>query len=270
MINIKPIAAFSDNYIWMLQKNNSNQVVLVDPGDEKKITSFLEKQSLQLVAILITHQHYDHTGGVAKLVDQFPQVKVICPHAIVSEPPLPIDLPIAEFITHPVQHGDSVEIIELGLHFKVLAIPGHTLDHVAYFGDGRLFCGDTIFGCGCGRLFSGTAQQMSASMRLLSTLPAATKVYCAHEYTLDNIGFAKWVEPENKHILLRDKEDLAKQEKGLPTLPSTLALELKTNPFMRFNILQVKQAAEKYAGKELKNDAEVFAAIRQWKDMEYD
>ena len=270
MLNIKPIPAFSDNYIWMLQKDNSRQVVLVDPGDERKITTFLEDESLQPIAILITHQHYDHTGGVAKLVKQFPRVKVICPDAIVSKPPLSIDLPIAELITHPVMDGDSIEICELDIRFEVMAIPGHTLDHVAYFGEGLLFCGDTIFGCGCGRIFSGTAEQMTESMRRMSALPAETKVYCAHEYTVDNIGFAKWVEPENQDLLARDKEDLARQENGMPTLPSTLAMELKTNPFMRYNLPQVKLAAEKYAQKDLHTDAEVFAAIRKWKDTEYD
>ena len=270
MINIKPIPAFSDNYIWLLQKDNSKQVVLVDPGDERTIITFFENNPLQLVAILITHQHYDHTGGVARLVEKFPQVKVICPDKIVSDPPLSIDLPIAEYITHPVTGGDSIEIMELGIHFDVIDIPGHTLDHVAYFGEGALFCGDTIFGCGCGRLFSGTARQMADSMTRLSALPAATKIYCAHEYTVDSIGFAKWVEPDNKDILERDKEDLAKQVKGMPTLPSTLDIELKTNPFMRFGVAQVIEAAEKFAGKKLQSDGEVFAAIREWKDTEYD
>jgi len=270
MLNIKPIPAFSDNYIWMMQKDNSKQVVLVGPGDEKKIISFLENESLQPIAILITHQHYDHTGGVARLVKEYPQVKVICPNSIISDPPLSIDLPVTEFITQAVADGDSVEISELGIRFDVIAIPGHTLDHVAYFGDGLLFCGDTIFGCGCGRLFSGTAQQMSKSMERLSILPVETQVYCAHEYTVDNIGFAKWVEPDNKDIQQRDEMELAKQEKGIPTIPSTLDIELKTNPFMRFKIPHVKQAAEKFAGKKLESDAEVFAAIRQWKDTKYD
>jgi len=270
MLNIKSIPAFSDNYIWMLQRDNCKQVVLVDPGDEKKIISFLEKGSLQPVAILITHQHYDHTGGVEKIVKQYPQVKVICPNTIISKLPLSIDLPVTEFITQSVRDGDSVEISELDIRFKVMTIPGHTLDHVAYFGEGVLFCGDTIFGCGCGRLFSGTAEQMSDSMSRLSTLSPETKVYSAHEYTVDNIGFAKWVEPDNEDILLRDEIELAKQEKGIPTMPSTLEIELKTNPFMRFKLTQVKQAAEKFSGKKLESDAEVFAAIRQWKDAEYD
>lgn len=254
----------------MLQKDSSRQVVLVDPGDEKKIMSFLEQASLLPVAILITHQHYDHTGGVAALVKRYPGIKVICHNSMVSKIPLSIDLPIAEFINCPVTDGDHVAIAELDIAFEVIAIPGHTLDHVAYFGEGVLFCGDTIFGCGCGRLFSGTAQQMTASMERLSTLPGETQVYTAHEYTIDNIGFAKWVEPDNTDITVRDNEDMAKQEKGIPTIPSTLAIELKTNPFMRYKVPQVRQAAEKYVGHGLDTDADVFAAIRQWKDREYD
>ncbi|MCW9014754.1 MAG: hydroxyacylglutathione hydrolase [Gammaproteobacteria bacterium] len=270
MLQIIPIPAFADNYIWMLQNDDSQQVVLVDPGDERKIMRFLEQESLQPVAIMITHQHYDHTGGVAALVKKYPGMKVISPDSIVSEKPLSIDLPIAEFITQPVSDGDQVEIAELGLQFTVLAIPGHTLDHVAYYGQGMVFCGDTVFGCGCGRLFSGSAEQMSASMDRLSALPAETRMYCAHEYTLDNIGFARWVEPDNQDIVARDNVELAKQEKGIPTIPSTLELELKTNPFMRFGKPEVKKAAEKYMGKALFTDAEVFAAIRAWKDQEYD
>lgn len=270
MLVIKPIPAFSDNYIWMLQKDSSQKVVLVDPGDERKIIKFLEQEGLQPVVILITHQHYDHTGGVEKLMKIYPDVKLVCPDKTISDPPLSIDLPVTNLITHPVTGGDKIKISELNLSFDVIDIPGHTLDHVAYVGGGHLFCGDTIFGCGCGRLFSGTAEQMTASMEKLSALPADTKVYCAHEYTLDNIGFAKWVEPDNVDLLQRDEIELAKQEKGKPTLPSSIDLELKTNPFMRYSIPQVKKAAENFSGKKLATDAEVFAVIREWKDTKYD
>lgn len=270
MLQIKAIPAFSDNYIWMLQKNEGREVALVDPGDERKILGYLEQNDLQPIAILITHQHYDHTGGVAALVRKYPGIEVICSDSIVSKVPLSIDLPVADFITRPVRDGSQVEIPQLDVTFDILAIPGHTLDHVAYFGEGVVFCGDTVFGCGCGRLFSGTAEQITASMEKLAALPTDTLMYCAHEYTLDNIGFAKWVEPDNPDILKRDEEEMARQEKGIPTIPSTLETELKTNPFMRYKVPAVRAAAEKYAGEKLNSDAEVFAAIRRWKDSEYD
>lgn len=270
MLNITPIAAFSDNYIWMLTVEGSRHVALVDPGDKGRILDYLQQNQLVPIAVLITHQHYDHTGGVAALALKYPGLRVIAPDRLPSRSPLSIDLPITEYVTERVAEGDTVEISELGIRFKVLAIPGHTLDHLAYFGHGMVFCGDTIFGCGCGRLFSGTAEQMVASMKKLSGLPPDTRVYCAHEYTLDNIGFARWVEPDNADVLQRDDDDMAKQEQGIPTIPSTMALELKTNPFLRFNQPQVIAAAEKFAGRPLSSDAEVFAAIRHWKDSAYD
>ena len=270
MLTITPIPAFSDNYIWMLSREGSKFVALVDPGDKGRILDYLQQKQLLPVAVLITHQHYDHTGGVAALAGKYPGLRIIAPDKLPSRTPLSIDLPITEYVTEHVADGDAVEIAELDVRFNVLDIPGHTLDHLAYYGHGMVFCGDTIFGCGCGRLFSGSAEQMAASMKKLSRLPSDTRVYCAHEYTLDNIGFARWVEPENPDLLQRDDDDMAKQEKGTPTIPSTLALELKTNPFLRFDQPQVIAAAEKFAGKALQSDAEVFAAIRYWKDSAYD
>jgi len=270
MLQIIPINAFSDNYIWMLKNDADNRVVLVDPGDEKSILVYLEKTQLQVVAILITHQHYDHTGAVAALLKKYPQVKIYCPAKQPSREPLRIDLPIQNLITHPVDDGDEFEITELGISFSVITIPGHTLDHIAFVGEGAVFCGDTLFGCGCGFLFSGTAEQMAASMNRLAALPPQTKMYCAHEYTVDSIGFAKWVEPDNEDIKQRDKNDMAKQLKGLPTIPSSIEIEIKTNPFMRFKEAVVIQAAEKYAAKKLITEGEVFLAIREWKNKEYD
>jgi len=270
MLQIIPINAFSDNYIWMLKNEGDERVVLVDPGDEKTILAYLQKTQLQPVAILITHQHYDHTGAVAALLKKYPHVKIFCPDKLPSLDPLRIDLPIQDLITHPVDDGDHIEITELGISFDVITIPGHTLDHIAFIGEGAVFCGDTIFGCGCGFLFSGTAEQMAASMNRLAALPPQTKMYCAHEYTVDSIGFAKWVEPDNNDIKQRDENDTAKQLQGLPTIPSTIEVECKTNPFMRFKEDIVIQAAEKYAGKKLNTDGEVFLAIREWKNKEYD
>jgi len=159
---------------------------------------------------------------------------------------------------------------ELETKFDVIATPGHTLDHLAYVAEGMVFCGDTLFAAGCGRLFSGTAQMMTASLAKLASLPSDTQMYCTHEYTVDNLGFAKWVEPDNQAILHRDSVEMEKQEQGLSTLPTTVALELNTNPFMRLHEPQVKLAAENFAGRGLQDDWEVFAALREWKDSKYD
>ena len=270
MLKITALRAFSDNYIWLLQRESQPQVVVVDPGQSEVVISYLNEHELQLVAVLITHQHYDHTGGVAKLLELYPDIAVIGPDRDCSEVKLDIDLLIPEFITYAVGEGDTVFLPQLGLEFDVISIPGHTLDHLAFVGEGIAFCGDTLFGAGCGHIFSGTAQMFSASFSKLAALPAAMKLYCAHEYTVDNLGFAKWVEPDSESIVVRDKIEMAKQEKGQPTIPTTVSLERATNPFMRLQQPQVKAAAENYAGKVLHNDWQVFAALREWKDSKYD
>lgn len=270
MLNITPVHAYSDNYIWVLQKDNKPQVVLVDPGQAEPVIRYLDENNLQPVSILITHQHYDHTGGVADLLDQYPDMSVIGPYKAPSKVKLQIDLLIPELITYTVDEGDTVFLPELETKFDVISIPGHTLDHLAYIVDGLVFCGDTLFAAGCGRLFSGTAQMMTESFSRLAALPAETLMYCTHEYTVDNLGFAKWVEPDNQDIVSRDEVEMEKQEKGVPTVPTTVGLELSTNPFMRLKQPQVKQAAENYAGKPLNEDWEVFAALREWKDEKYD
>jgi hydroxyacylglutathione hydrolase len=149
-------------------------------------------------------------------------------------------------------------------------VPGHTAGHIAYYGVDALFCGDTLFAAGCGRVFDGTFEQLSVSLQRIAGLPAETRVYCAHEYTLDNLGFAIWVEPESEAVARRIVEEQAKRQAGLPTLPSTLSLELATNPFLRTGEQSVHLAAEKAAGRALETPGEVFTALRQWKDREYD
>lgn len=270
MLTITPVKAYSDNYIWVLQKENHPQVVVIDPGQSQPVLDYLEQQQLEPLAILVTHQHYDHTGGVAELLQHFPHLHVIGPYLNPSEKPLSIDLPIEKLFTWTVGEGDTVFIRELDLKLDVIAIPGHTLDHLAYIGDGIAFCGDTLFAAGCGRLFSGTAEMMTASLQRLAALPADTRLYCTHEYTVDNLGFAKWVEPENGDILERDEIELGKQQQGIVTLPTTVALESKTNPFIRLQQPAVKQAAETFAGQALQQDWQVFAALREWKDTKYD
>jgi len=270
MLNITPVRALSDNYVWILQKEQQNQVVIIDPGESLPVLDYLKENNLSLAAILITHQHYDHTGGVAELLDEYPYIPVIGPAIAPSKVKLGIDLVIPELITYTVGEGDTVFLPELAMKMDVIAIPGHTLDHLAYIGEDMVFCGDTMFAAGCGRIFSGTAQMMTTSLSRLAALPEEMKMYCTHEYTVDNLGFAKWVEPDSQVIIERDEMEMAKQENGQVTLPTTVALELATNPFMRLREPGVKQAAENFAEKSLNEDWEVFAALREWKDTKYD
>jgi hydroxyacylglutathione hydrolase len=259
MLTITPIPAFADNYIWMLQREGCSAVALVDPGEATRILRMVEEKQLRPFALLITHHHGDHVGGVRALLERFPHMKVYGP----ANEKIP-------GMTHPLREGDKIHLAELDAHFSVLDVPGHTAGHIAYYGEGALFCGDTLFACGCGRLFEGTPEHMTQSLDKIASLPPQTLVYCAHEYTLSNIGFAQWVEPESVDLKLRDDVDMARQEKGIPTVPSTLDMELKTNPFLRYRVPTVKAAAEKFAKKKLNTDVEVFAAIRYWKDSEYD
>ena len=270
MLTITPVPALSDNYIWILQRNDLPQVAIVDPGQSTPVIKYIQANKLQPVAILITHQHYDHTGGVAELLDAYPDIEIIGPDRDPSDIKLSIDLPIADLFTQKVCDGQVVEIPQLDIRFRVKAIPGHTLDHLAFYGESVVFCGDTLFGAGCGRIFSGTAQQFAASISFLMSLPESTIMYCAHEYTVDNLGFAKWVEPDSASIKQRDELEMARQEKGLPTVPSSVGLELKTNPFVRLQQPEVRQAAINFAGKVLTENGEIFAALREWKDSKYD
>ncbi len=252
MPSIDPIPAFMDNYIWVIR--NSQHAAAVDPGDAAPLLDYLESEHLDLVAILNTHHHADHVGGNLELKERF-SCSIYGP-ATESIPGL----------THPVNGGDKVALPELGMDFEVIDIPGHTLGHIAYYGNDALFCGDTLFGCGCGRVFEGTMEQMHASLEKLSSLPENTRVYCAHEYTLANIRFAKAVEPYNEAILNREMEDAELRKRGLPTLPSTISLERSTNPFLRCGVHDVTLSAQRHAGKQLDDRASVFETLRMWKN----
>ncbi|MET0089738.1 MAG: hydroxyacylglutathione hydrolase [Candidatus Thiodiazotropha sp.] len=259
MLEITPLSSFDDNYIWVLRNPGSSQVVVVDPGDETPVLEWLRETSSQLSAVLLTHHHYDHVGGVPELAEAFPG--------------LPVFGPANEKIrglTHPLREADRPEIPGLEADLRVLEVPGHTAGHIAYYGEGALFCGDTLFAAGCGRVFDGTFEQLSRSLLRIADFPADTQVYCAHEYTLDNLGFAQWVEPDNPDIAERLSMDRAQREAGLPTVPSRLASELQTNPFLRTRIPAVVSVAEQKAGQTLATPASVFSALRQWKDREYD
>lgn len=254
-MNISPIHAFDDNFIWLIHGGDS--AVVVDPGDEEPVFERLARDGLRLTAILITHKHGDHTGGVGALRNAYPDTPVYGPaHENTSG------------VSHKVGEGDRVEVA--GTTFTVMDVPGHTEGHVAYYGGGVLFCGDTLFSAGCGRVFSGTHAQLHASLQRIAALPPETLCYCAHEYTLDNLGFAKWVEPENPAIIARENEVRVLLQQGIPSVPSTLSVELATNPFLRVGEETVIRAAESYAGRKLTGGEAVFTAVRTWKDKEYD
>jgi len=251
MTSVIPIPALEDNYIWLIR--NKDCAAVIDPGEATPVLAYLDQHQLHLTAILITHHHGDHVGGNSELA---------------RHEPVPIYGPRHEgiaSITHPVGEGDTVRLAELDMEFAVLEIPGHTAGHLAYYGANRLFCGDTLFGCGCGKLFEGTPSQMHASLQRLAHLPDDTAVYCAHEYTLTNIQFAQEVEPANPALASREQQDRQSRQRGLPTLPSTIGLERATNPFLRCDQPVVIAAATAWAGHRLAGPAEVFAALRQWK-----
>ena len=215
---------------------------------------YLAREGLTLAAILATHHHPDHVGGISELVEM-KKVPVFGP----KSEPIPA-------LTHPVGQDDRVEIPELAAEFSVLDIPGHTRAHVAYYGLGSLFCGDTLFACGCGRVFEGTAAQMLSSLSKLAALPDETRVYCGHEYTLANIKFARAVDPDNAVLAAREERAKRLREAGRPTLPSTLGEERATNPFLRCAEPVVVESANKYLGTRIGDPVSVFAAIREWKN----
>lgn len=258
-LRIEPVPAFDDNYIWLLSREGYDGCAVVDPGDEDPVIAVLDARGLWLEAILVTHKHGDHVGGIAGLKARWPGALVYGP---ANEPIRQIDKRLGA--------GERVALEGLGVEFEVFDVPGHTEGHIAYLGQGALFCGDTLFAAGCGRVFSGTFEQLSDSLRRLAALPADTRVYCAHEYTVDNLGFAKWVEPDNPALLQREREVARLRAENLPSVPSTLREELRTNPFMRTDQAPVIAAAERWAGHRLGTPTEVFSAVRRWKDSEYD
>lgn len=258
-IEIHPVPAFQDNYIWFIQQTDNDSVAIVDPGDAEPVMHALQQRQLRPLAILITHHHGDHVGGVRQLRARYPELTVYGP---ATEAVSLVDIPLRE--------GDSVEPPGLGQAFTVWDVPGHTAGHIAYLTPGAIFCGDTVFAGGCGRVFDGTHEQLFRSLARIRELPAQTQVYCAHEYTLDNLGFAAWVEPENPDIAERTRRCRAARDAGQSTVPSQISEERKTNPFLRFDEPVVMEAAKRFTGREQLDDCETFTAIRRWKDTEYD
>jgi hydroxyacylglutathione hydrolase len=253
MIQISALPAFTDNYIWLLQDHRTQRCAVVDPGDAAPVQAWLETHpEWTLSDILITHHHHDHVGGVEHL-KSLTGAKVYGP---ASE-----NIPGRD-----VALKDDDKVSVLGWDFDVHAVPGHTLGHIAYYHHGLLFCGDTLFAAGCGRLFEGTPQQMHTSLSRLAALPEDTLVYCTHEYTLSNLKFAAAVEPGNPDIAARLEKVALQRQNGVMTLPSTLALEKLTNPFLRTAETLVTQKVDERNGAQDRAPSEVFAALRAWKD----
>lgn len=236
----------------MILHPERHQAMVVDPGDAQPVIDTLSKKDIILTGILITHHHWDHTNGVNDLTKNN-DIPVYGPGTINT-------------VTHPVKEGDQIHLAPLDCDFTVLEIPGHTLDHIAYFGNGMVFCGDMLFTAGCGRVFEGTFPQMYESLQKLAQLPPETNIYCGHEYTQANLRFAEAVEPENSDIQKRIVETNALRSNGQPTVPAPLSLELKTNPFLRCEKKSVHSAATAHSGKKVVDAVETFTEIRSWKD----
>ena len=259
-LSIVPIPAFTDNYIWAMVAGHN--CVVVDPGDAVPVLKFLADRNLTLDAILVTHHHADHVGGVDKLIERWA---------------VPVYGPAAESIacvTDPLREGDTVALPAfVDQPFRVIEVPGHTRGHIAYFSGDILFCGDTLFAAGCGRLFEGTAAQLHNSLSRLAALPEATRVFCTHEYTLSNLRFAMAVDAENVALHERVLVEQERRARHVPTLPSSIALERATNPFLRCtaaaiidSALNYSQAHQNLPDMTRSNAVNVFAALRQWKN----
>lgn len=255
-MKIEAIPTLQDNYVWAV--HNGHSAILVDPGEAGPILSWLRDRGMTVKAILVTHHHYDHVGGIAELLDHI-SIPVYGPARGVVK-------------TTPVSEGEILKFTDMALNFKVIETPGHTLDHVCYLAQDRqnpqfhLFCGDTLFSCGCGRLFEGTPAEMYTSLTRLAQLPENTQIYCAHEYTLANIAFALEVEPGNPALIARHVEALALRKQGKATLPVSMGSERATNPFLRCDLPALVEAATQHVKTSLNAGVETFAAIRAWKD----
>lgn len=261
MLALHPVPAFQDNYLWVARgvvaDGETPAAIAIDPGDARPVAARLAALGARLVAVLVTHHHSDHVGGVAELAAG--GIPVYGPR-----------LEARAVVTHPVAAGDRVEVPELGAAFEVLEVPGHTLGHLAFVertpGAETLFCGDTLFSAGCGRLFEGSPEQMAGSLERLAALPGSTRVCCAHEYTAANLRFAAAVEPGNPAIAAYAARVAALRAAGLPTLPSTVGLERTVNPFLRLEAPEVVESAARWSGGPLAGKVAVFAALRRWKD----
>lgn len=248
-----PLHAYQDNYIWVF-KNQFDELIIVDPGESTPVLEYLQTNAHhRLSGILITHKHWDHCNGVPEILENY-HVPVYGPHSN--------DI---AFISHSVKEKDIINIKGFP-EFTVMEIPGHTLEHIAYHTHEILFCGDTLFTAGCGRIFEGTPSQMLQTLKKIASLPDEILIYCGHEYTLNNLKFAQCVEPHNPDLAFRIKTCEQLRQGKKPTVPFTLQLEKLTNPFLRCQIPTVVTAIEKHYQKKFDHEIDVFAHLRQWKD----
>ncbi|MEC8012204.1 MAG: hydroxyacylglutathione hydrolase [Pseudomonadota bacterium] len=267
-IDVQAIPIFNDNYIWIIINVNTKTCVAVDPGDAAPLLAFLESQKLTLEAVLITHHHQDHTGGLDQLHKQISNLNVYGP-----------ELESIQGVTHPLEDQQVVKLAAIETVFTIMHTPGHTAGHICYYAEHLgespssdqqkpwLFCGDTLFSGGCGRLFEGTPAQMYSSLQRISGLPKNTNICCTHEYTLANLRFANLVDESNSSLknYITKVENLRRDDQM--SLPSNLALELEINPFLRANKPALIAAASRFKGEKLEAGVDTFAALRAWKDV---
>lgn len=256
-MRLTPLPALADNYIWLLADDLGGEALVVDPGEAAPVHRALAADGLRLTAILLTHHHPDHIAGVAGLLERHPEATVYAP----DDERIP-------YANHRIGDGDRVAIEAPSAAFDVIAVPGHTRTHIAYHGEGLLFCGDTLFSLGCGRLFEGTPAQMLASLDRLAALPGTTQVCCGHEYTLANAAFAQRIEPGNQDLRERQQQARAQQDAGEPTLPSRMAEERAANPFLRVDVLRTETSPQGpgIPGLIAADRVARFAALRAAKD----
>lgn len=255
MLTPIPIPALSDNYIWILRHPDDPAAIVIDPGESAPVLAALEEAKLEPAAVLITHHHGDHVGGLSDLIARYPGIPV---HGPADES--------VNGVTNPLRQGDTARVDALDVTFEVLDTPGHTAGHISFTGEGILACGDTLFAGGCGRVFEGTPKQMHASLQKLANLPGDTLGCCGHEYTIANLTFAEAVEPGNARIHERLETARNARSADMPTLPFRISEELETNPFLRCDVPEVRAAAEKRAGRTLESASDVFAVLRDWKN----
>lgn len=258
-ITVSPINAFNDNYLWVIGRTNHAHIAIVDPGDANACIEYIEKNNKKLSTILITHHHKDHTGGI-NLLKQYCEEKQwpLTIYAPKNEPVNTCDIRVSE--------QQKITIAELDLNINIIDLPGHTHGHIAYLTDDKLFCGDTLFSGGCGRVFEGTAEQMLSSLNKLKALPEKTHVYCAHEYTLANLNFALTVDPENLELVHYYNQVKHMREKNQATIPTSIRQEKLINPFLRCSNEAIRTSVQEYNHNATPDELSIFTHLRLWKD----